>query len=105
MAAFFTLPIGVTIEVSAEVCPGSKRLSRKLREHMEKYEVCLRDYCVTCNYPHLLMGRERLEASRYMQEVASEFAREYNPRSDQLHQSAQGGDPLRLRLKRTPIWK
>ena len=53
----------------------------KLREHVKKYQVWLLDYCITSNHGHLLVdAQERLEVSGFMQEVASEFAREYNRR-------------------------
>jgi len=69
----------------------------KLREHSRKYEVCLLDYCVTCNHAHLLVDAEdRLEVSRFMQEVASEFAREYNRRKRRL--DAYWGDNFHATL-------
>ncbi|MCL5097334.1 MAG: transposase [Candidatus Omnitrophica bacterium] len=53
----------------------------KLREHLKKFRVWLLDYCITSNHGHILIDAEdRLEVSRFMQEVASEFAREYNRR-------------------------
>jgi putative transposase len=58
----------------------------KLREHVKKYEVWLLDYCITCNHVHLLLdAEERLEVSGFMQEVASEFAREYNRRRGRIN--------------------
>jgi len=60
----------------------------KLREHVKKYEVWLLDYCVTSNHVHLLLdAEERLELSGCMQEVASEFAREYNRRKGRMNAS------------------
>jgi putative transposase len=57
------------------------RYREKLREHLKKYRVWLLDYCLTSNHGHLLIdAEERSEVSGFMQEVASEFAREYNRR-------------------------
>ena len=58
----------------------------RLREHLKKYRVWLLDYCVTSNHGHLLMDAEdRLEVSGFMQEVASEFARQYNRRKHRMN--------------------
>jgi REP-associated tyrosine transposase len=58
----------------------------KLRKHLKKYDVWLLDYCVTSNHAHLLMdAEERLEVSGFMQEVASEMAREYNRRKGRMN--------------------
>lgn len=44
------------------------------------------DYCITSNHGHLLVdAEERLEVSGFMQEVASEFAREYNRRKRRMN--------------------
>lgn len=58
----------------------------KLRQHVNKYDVWLLDYCITSNHGHLLVdAQERLEVSGFMQEVASEFAREYNRRKRRMN--------------------
>ena len=69
----------------------------KLREHLKKFDVRLLDYCVTSNHVHLLMDAEdRLEVSRFMQEVASEFARAYNRRKHRMN--AYWGDNFHATL-------
>jgi len=58
----------------------------KLREHLKKYEVWLLDYELTSNHVHMLMdAQERSEVSGFMQEVASEFARQYNRRKQRMN--------------------
>lgn len=58
----------------------------KLREHLKKFDLWLLDYCVTSNHAHLLLDTEdRVEVSRFMQEVASEFARQYNRRKGRMN--------------------
>ena len=57
-----------------------------LREHLHQYDVGLLDFCVTSNHVHLLVdGTDRREISRFMQEVASEFARAYNRRKHRMN--------------------
>ena len=57
------------------------RYRERLREHALDYNVAILDYCITCNHVHLLVDvTERLVLGRFMQEVASEMAREYNRR-------------------------
>ena len=56
-------------------------LRTKLREHVGKFEVSLLDYCITSNHVHFLLDApDRLELSRFMREVAGEFAQAYNRR-------------------------
>jgi putative transposase len=58
----------------------------RLREHLGKYNVWMLDYCLTCNHVHLLLETlDWQELSRFMQEVASEFARGYNRRKHRLN--------------------
>ena len=69
----------------------------KLREHVKKYEVGLLDYGITSNHGHLLIdAEERLEVSGFMQEVASEFAREYHRRKGRIN--AYWGDNFHATL-------
>lgn len=57
-----------------------------VREHLRKYGIWLLDYCVTCNHAHLLVdAEERERVSMFMQEVASEFARQYNRRKSRMN--------------------
>ena len=50
----------------------------RLREHAKKFRLWLLDYCITSNHTHLLIdASDRLEASAFMREVASESARAY----------------------------
>ena len=69
----------------------------KLREHVKKYDVWLLDYCITSNHGHLLVdAQERVEVSGFMQEVASEFAREFNRRKRRMN--AYWGDNFHATL-------
>ncbi len=53
----------------------------KLREQLQKHQLWLLDYCLTCNHVHLLVDvQDRAELSAWMQGVAGEFARAYNRR-------------------------
>jgi putative transposase len=69
----------------------------KIRQHLKKFEVWLLDYCVTFNHgPLLVDAEEREEVSGFMQEVAGEFAREYNRREGRLN--AYWGDNFHATL-------
>lgn len=58
----------------------------KLREHAHKFRVWVLDYCLTANHVHLLMDADDpRELSRFMQEVAGEFARSYNRRKHRMN--------------------
>ena len=57
-----------------------------VRAHLQQFDLCLLDYCLTSNHVHLLVdASERLEVSALMQEVASEFARAYNQRKHRMN--------------------
>ena len=57
-----------------------------LREHVQRFDVSVLDYCVTSNHVHLLMeATEHSAISGFMREVASEFARAYNRRKQRTN--------------------
>ena len=47
-----------------------------LREQLQEFEVCLLDYCLTCNHVHLLLDAEdRLQISGLMRNAAGSGCR------------------------------
>jgi len=69
----------------------------KVREHLQRFDLSLLDYCVTSNHVHLLIdSKDRLEVGRFMRSVAGEFARAYNRRKQR--QNAFWGDNFHATL-------
>jgi len=63
----------------------------KLREHLQRCDVALLDYCLTSNHVHLLVDAEAPEQlGELMRAVAGEFARAYNRRKQR--KNAYWGD-------------
>ena len=55
----------------------------RIRQALKKYNVSLLGYCLTSNHVHLtLWNEEPKKVSLFMQEVAGEFARDYNRRKN-----------------------
>jgi len=58
----------------------------RMRAKLREFDVCLLDYCLTCNHVHLLAeAKDKLQISGFMREVAGEFARQYNRRKGRLN--------------------
>jgi len=78
----------------------------RMREKLQRLDVSLLDYCLTCNHVHLIVDAlDRLQVSGFMREVAGEFAREYNHRKGRIN--AVWGDNFHATLidTGTYLWR